>query len=447
MIVLKFGGTSVQSAERINGVIDIAESQLNDAPLVVASAMGKTTDKLVAIEQEVQKAKSGRPKNIISEIEDLHYATAKALLTGKLYEKGCKALDALFKELNSLVTGLHLLGECTDRSRDALLSFGERLSTTLIALRAEERGIYTELLDSRKLIITDDEFSKATPLMENTIRAIEKNVNAESGKLLVAQGFIASTTQGITTTLGRGGSDYSATIFGAALQAEAVQIWTDVNGIMTTDPRIVPEAKTVDEISYDEASELAYFGAKVVHPSTIQPAVETHIAVQVKNTQDPDGPFTSIIPEPRKKGIRAIAAKKEVTLININSSRMLNAYGFLQKIFSIFEKHTTPVDLIATSEVSVSMTIEDASYIDQILKDLSTYGIVNIEHDCSIICLVGHQLWKDSQFIADIFSSITDIPIRMISLGSSDTNLSLVVPDDYAERVISQLHSRFFHEH
>ena len=317
-------------------------------------------------------------------------------------------------------------------------------TTTVLHARALSSGHDAVLLDSRDLVLTDSNFTAATPDFERTNAAVQANLKPEKGKMYITQGFIGRAPNGATTTLGRGGSDFTATILGAALGADEVQIWTDVNGIMTSDPRIVTGARTVSALSYEEAAELAYFGAKVVHPSTIQPAIDKNIPVLVKNTLDPDGPFTTITGDTPETGISAIAGKKNITLVNITSSRMLNAYGFLSRIFSVFEQHETPVDLIATSEVSVSITIDDDAHVAEIVEDLSDFGSVNIEHGKAIICLVGKELWKDSSFIARVFNSLQNIPVRMISLGSSDINLSLVVPDSAIENAMSILHDHFF---
>jgi len=443
MIVMKFGGTSVQSAEWMNNALDIAESQLNRAPVMVSSAMGKTTDKLVNISLFAAEGKQKEAEALLSDIKHSHLDTAKEFLSEEFYEKALWKLEDHFKELTSLVRGLLLLKECTERSSDALLSFGELLSTTLLAYRAKERGIETELLDSRDLVVTDNVFTNASPKLEVTLKKIQEAVKPRAGKLYIAQGFIGRNEKGAVTTLGRGGSDFTATIFGSALNAEEVQIWTDVDGIMSTDPRIVPEAKTIPQISYEEAAELAYFGAKVVHPSTIQPAVENSTPVMVKNTRNTNGPHTAIIPSTGETGLKAISGKKNITLVSITSSRMLNAYGFLSRIFVIFAKYCTPVDLIATSEVSVSMTIENTTNLEDIVNELEELGKVTTQHENGIICLVGQDFWKDSGFVAGVFNALQPIHIRMISLGSSDTNLSLVVPEKHLEVAIQKLHGAF----
>jgi aspartate kinase len=310
--------------------------------------------------------------------------------------------------------------------------------------RAIERGIEAELLDSRELVKTDDGFTAALPIEDLTNRLITARVRPRAGSLPILQGFIGSTTGGATTTLGRGGSDYTATIVGAALRAEEVQIWTDVTGIMTSDPRIVKSARTIAEISYREAAELAYFGAKVIHPSTIQPAVNLGIPVLVKNTFRPGDSGTRIVSSIPRNGLKAIACKKGITLVSVGSSRMLLAYGFLRRIFEIFEKYETPVDLIATSEVSVSVTIDNAAAVNSIARDLAEIGTVGVETEKSIICLVGQDLWKDTVFLARVFSSLKDTPVRMISLGASDINLSLVVPVEATDASVTGLHQEFF---
>jgi aspartate kinase len=301
-----------------------------------------------------------------------------------------------------------------------------------------------ELFDSRELVKTDDNFTAAVPIEDLTNRLISSHVRTKPGMVAIMQGFIASTTGGAPTTLGRGGSDYTATIVGAALRAEEVQIWTDVTGIMTPDPRIAKTARTIDKISYREAAELAYFGAKVIHPSTIQPAVNLSIPVWVKNTFRPEEAGTCITANVPGIGLKAIACKKGITLVNISSSRMLLAYGFLRRIFEIFEKYQTAVDLIATSEVSVSVTIDNSSAINAIARDLSEIGTVGVESDKSIICLVGQDLWKDTTFLARTFSSLKGTPVRMISLGSSDINLSVVVPVETTDAAVRTLHDEFF---
>lgn len=444
MIILKFGGTSVQDAVRMDEALSITASQIGRAPVLVSSAMAKITDSLLLLSKRAIEGNEKEAQGLFDEIRKRHLDTANSFLKGKQKDDAVGQLEGYLTELQSLTRGLLLLKECTPRSLDAIASFGELMSTCLLYYRALERGIAAEFFDARDLIVTDDAFTSALPLFEETIAKIRNRMKPESGKIIVTQGFIGRTKSGATSTLGRGGSDYSATIFGSALNAEEVQIWTDVNGIMTTDPRIVPEAKTVPFMRYEEAAELAYFGAKVVHPSTIQPAVDKNIPVLVKNTMDPDGLYTSIEGRNQETGIRAIASKKSISLININSTRMLNAYGFLNRIFAIFDKYKTPVDLIATSEVSVSMTIDNPAYIDPIIEELEKIGYVSVEQGKGILCLVGRNFWQDSAFVARVFKALDGIRVRMISLGSSDINLSIVIPEDQLHDAVRKLHREFF---
>lgn len=449
MIVLKFGGTSVRDGEWINKALEIIKNQLHRAPVVVASAMGKTTDRLQDIAHLAEKGKRDEAESIIQTLIDSHSSVVSGFLSENNSAACLSELELLFARLKSITKGLSLLRECTPRSNDAILSFGELLSTTIIAYMARESGIETTFKDSREFIKTDDQFTKARLLDDLTNNHIKEEIKPEKGKLTVVQGFIASTRNGVITTLGRGGSDYTASIIAAALQAEEIQIWTDVDGIMSSDPRIIPKAATVSFISYKEAAELAYFGARVIHPSTIQPAINLGIPVLVKNTGNPGAEGTHIIPDEQVKQQKeelpkALAFKKGITVINITSFRMLLAYGFLRMIFEIFEKYKTSVDIISTSEVSVSMTIDNTTHLNSIEEHLKNIGNVVIEDNMSIICLVGQGLWKNPVIISRVFKSLDSIPVRMISLGASDTNLSFVVPDKQAENTIKSLHHTFF---
>ena len=444
MIVMKFGGTSVQSAEKINNALDIAANELPLRGVVlVSSAMGKTTDRIIDAYTSAESGRAESSLGYMEDIKDLHFKTARELLNGENLAAADAALDQIFAQFASLLKGVVLLKDCTPRTRDIFLSFGERLSTLLIAARASERGMNAVLLDSREFMITDAAFGSASVDFEKTNAKIIGKIQSGREKLYVAQGFIGATPEGVTTTLGRGGSDYSASIIGAALDAGEVQIWTDVDGIMSSDPRHVRGVKTIPSITYGEAGELAYFGAKVVHPSTIQPAVGKGIPVKVLNSGRPSHKGTTISSAAPVNGLKAIANKKNITLIHIESTRMLNAYGFLSRIFCVFDKYETSVDLVTTSEVSVSVTIEDASRLPEIEKELEPIGKVKIEEGKSIICLVGQELWKNGGFLSQVFKTCEGVPLRMISLGSSDINLSLVVPEDKTDAVVQKLHDQF----
>lgn len=452
MIVLKFGGTSVRDAEWIGRAVEIARRQLDRSPILVASAMGKTTDTLVELSD---RAAAGDEAAVRHGADELEAAHAKALrdlasLEGDAGAEAAPQLQELFQELRSLLQGVTLIREASPRTRDALLAFGERLSTLLIYTAARQRGIPVRLLDSRTLISTDSTFGSATPDVPATREALRAALPAagkadtETPELVIMQGFIASNPEGVTTTLGRGGSDYSATIIGAAVDAEEVQIWTDVDGIMSADPRLVPTARTLGDISYVEAAELAFFGARVVHPFTIQPAIDRGIPVYVRNTARPEEAGTRISGSFAARGVRAITAKRGITVITINSYRMLNAYGFLSRIFGVFARHQVSVDLVATSEVSVSMTVDRPERVGAIVGELEEHGQVTVEEEKAIVSLVGKDLWKESSVLARVFQTLEGISVRLISLGSSDTNLSLVVADGEAGRAVAQLHGAFF---
>ena len=441
-MVMKFGGSSVRNAEMIRRVIDIARSRLDETPVLVASAMGKTTDMLVLVADHAEAGDRAAAFALIERLEQNHYAAAAELMS----EAGGleRAVRLLFEELRGLAQGIYLIRECSPRSRDAVLSFGERLSTLIITAAARELDVDAELVDARSLVRTNGDFGTASPDMEASTRLIRAHLRPRPGHLYVTQGFIGSTVEGVTTTLGRGGSDYSATILGAALEAESVEIWTDVTGIMTSDPRITPDAQTIPTISYDEAAELAYFGARVVHPYTILPAVRRAIPVWVRNTSSPDEAGTRIQAQTEGAGIRAIASKSGITLVTVQSSRMLNAYGFLRALFAVFDAHRVSVDLVATSEVSVSMTVDRDVNIAPIVADLAPLGEVTVEREKSIICIVGRGVFQNAGLLSEVFAAIDPNPVRMISLGSSDINLSILVAESDADRVVRSLHARLF---
>ncbi len=444
MIILKFGGTSVRDAHWIGRAISIAEGQLDRDPVLVASAMGKTTDTLVELSALALSGKREEVTVTVDRVQRNHEAALSILAPGD--SETHDALAALIQELRNLLQGVTLIRECSPRTQDALLSFGERLSTLLIAAGARARGIECRLHDSRTLLRTDSNFGSATPDMEETTTALREAIlGAEGTRVLhVLQGFIAADSAGVTTTLGRGGSDYTATIVGASLEAEEVQIWTDVDGIMSADPRVVEGARTLEEISYVEAAELAFFGARVVHPYTIQPAIERGIPVYVRNTERPELPGTRITGEFAERGVRAITVKRGITVITINSYRMLNAYGFLSRIFDVFARHHVSVDLVATSEVSVSMTVDTTDRIAEVVTALEEHGQAHVEDQKAIVSLVGKDLWKDSSVLARVFQTMEGIPVRLISLGSSDTNLSLVVSEGDGVTTVQRLHHAFF---
>jgi aspartate kinase len=445
MIVCKFGGTSVQDAEAMTRVAEIIGARRKQQPVVVASAMGKTTNHLLEAAQTAAKGKRQEALDLLTKIKDKHLKEAQKL---GIAVTEAEIFQAYFKEMRDLVKGLAALGELTPRITDAIASYGERLATAILTQVLELHGIPAQLMDARECIITDDNFMRAAPLFDLTDAAIVEHLRPviRAGKVPVFQGFIGRTRSGITTTIGRGGSDYSAAIVGAALDADDIQIWTDVDGIMTTDPRMVKEARRIKAISFDEAAELAYFGAKVLHPATIIPAVRKKIPVHVLNSYKPDQEGTLITDEapPCENPVKAIAYKNGITVVNVASTRMLMAYGFLKKIFEIFDHYQVPVDVVATSEVSVSLTVDDTSKLWDIVTELKKVGEVNVEGSKAIVCCVGDNLRNIPGVPHLVFNALQDVKIQMISQGASAINISFVLEQDQLPDAVRGLHDAFF---
>ena len=450
MIVCKFGGSSVRDARCIERVVSIIEGVLSDAPVLISSAMGDTTDSLLTLREMTLSSTREEVRRARKQLIATHMEALNAVTTGAPHgvrDRWYQEVSHLSEELSALLQGLVLIGDVSDRSTDTLLSFGERLSTAIICACAQAHGIETTLIDSRTVVRTGTTHGNATPDLPTSYRLIAKAVRPAAGRLTIAQGFLGSTDEGRTTTLGRGGSDYTATIFGAALGAQRVEIWTDVDGIMTCDPRKIPRATTVEELSYAEAAELAYFGAKVIHPATMIPAVEKRIPIVVCNTQNPTGPRSVITSQPSSTGLRALAGRTGVTVLTVHSSRMLNAYGYLSRIFAVFESHQMSVDLIATSEVSVSVSLDSPTVPHGLVEELSRWGEVEWTTDRAVVSLVGEKLWKNPRVIHDVFSAVDQIAgqeVEMISLGSSNTNLSFVIAQERYDRTMEALHAKFF---
>ena len=450
MIVCKFGGTSVQDAEAMERVAAIVKQRIDQRPAVVASAMGKTTNGLLNAASLAADGKRQEALEVLSALKHHHLSEARKLGLAVPGDEVHETVTSHFKEMANIVRGLATLGELTPRSMDAMASYGERLSTLLLCHCLTSRGIPAELKDARQFIITDDNFTRAAPLFDLTDSAIREHIlpDINAGKVPVIQGFVGSTRKGITSTIGRGGSDYTAAIVGAALEAYDIQIWTDVDGIMTADPRVVPEARRVRVISFDEAAELAYFGARVLHPATILPAVRRKIPVHVLNSFKPDLEGTLITAEalPCANPVKSIACKKGITIVNIASTRMLMAHGFLRVIFEIFDRFRVPVDVVSTSEVSVSLTVDDTSSLWDIVTELKKVGEVSVEGGKAIVCCVGDNLRNTSGVLHLLASAVRDVNVLMISQGASAINVTFVIDEDQLGRCLRYLHDVFFQE-
>jgi aspartate kinase len=445
---MKFGGTSVQDAAAFLRVADIVLSQKEVAPVVVTSAMSKFTDALLNAFELAKKGDSGEGFSSLGAHFDRHQAVSSELLA----QPGRTAFEAELnlakEELSSLLMRVERRSLPLSMLKDAVVSYGEQLSSRLLAEVCKSKGINARQMDSRRLIVTDEEYGAATPIWIETENLIQLELKSliENGEVPILGGFIAASRSGETTTLGRGGSDYSAALVGAALRAREIQIWTDVTGVLTCDPRICADARTIDILSYEEAAELAYFGAKVLHPKTIKPAVDYEIPVRVCNSHQPNEKGTMVLAKseisPNK--IKSIAHKTGITILRISSARMLGSYGFMSALFQVFERFRTVIDVISTSEVSVALTLDNAESIDKIVTELERLGDVEVEHGHAVICVVGEGLRASSGLASKIFSTISDINISLISHGASSVNLTFVVKEDVAGEVIKRLHNEFF---
>jgi aspartate kinase len=449
MIVMKFGGSSVESAAAIERVAGIVKAREAQRPVVVVSAMGKTTNKLLAIASAALAGNRAEYIRQLHDLRDFHSREARQVTPLDHRAELDRTLDDHFQELTELVKGLAVLGELTPRSIDAISSYGERLSSYIVTLAFRHFGMATEHLDSRRVIVTDKRHTQAAPnytetyaRLANTLRPLAEN------RVVVMGGFIGSTEEGVTTTLGRGGSDFTASLVGAGIGADEIQIWTDVDGMLTADPTILPGGHRVKTISFAEAAELAYFGAKVLHPATVLPAVEKNIPVLILNSRRADVPGTRIVAEnvPCGNVVKSIACKRRIALVNIHSTRMLMAHGFLRRIFEVFDRFETPVDMVATSEVSVSLTIDNLQRLDEIAAELRQFAEIDTEKDQVIVCLVGENIRYTPGVARRVFGALDGINIRMISQGASLLNLSFVVAEADLVRTVQALHEEFFAE-
>ncbi|MDZ7369900.1 MAG: lysine-sensitive aspartokinase 3 [candidate division KSB1 bacterium] len=450
MLVMKFGGTSVGNAAAIQRVCSIIAGRSAQKPVVVTSAVGGVTNKLVRLSKLAGQGERKDAESLLEEIIIQHRTIAEELdlFTDQVFAVAFQQAEALLREA---VARVFADGRLTDESYDAVISTGEFFTANMLPAVLRKNGLAAVFADARAMMMTDDHFSAARPLLdESTPRARSILVPiVQSGKIPVTQGFVGSTLDGRTTTLGRGGSDYSATLFGAMLQVGLVEIWSDVDGVLTADPSLVPDAHRIRYMSFQEAAELAYFGAKVLHPATLAPAVERDMTVKVLNSMNPSFDGTAIskhrpVDALHEGRVKSIAYKEGLTVITVISDRMLMAYGFMAKVFSVFEKYETPVDLVATSEVSVSMTIDNTRRLEEIVAELAQIGSVQVEKGKAIVCLVGDGLKKAKGIPGQVFGLLQDTRISLISQGASEINLSFVIDEDDLKRVVPRLHDYFF---
>jgi len=447
---MKFGGTSVEDAKAIDRTAAIVGGRRKRGleAVVVVSAMAKVTDQLLAAASAAGRGDKAGALAISARLRHRHIDTAAELLENGRFVAIQPALNVEFDALDDLLRGIAAVGELTPRTNDLVVSFGERLSSRIVAEAFEQRGLNGAHVDARTCVITDSNYGKAAPLED----AIEKRLTElvlpliMAGKTPVMGGFIGSNAEGITTTLGRGGSDYTAALVGGGLHAGAIEIWTDVNGIMTTDPRICPDALRVKTISFEEAAELAYFGAKVLHPATILPAVQKSIPVWVLNSRNAENEGTKItaVPAKCKSPFKSIAAKKRLTIIDIVASRMLMSHGYLKAVFDVFDKYKCAIDMVSTSEVSISLTVDSNERLPEICSELAKIADVKMEGHKALVCLVGEDIRGHNGIAGQVFSAISHVNVRMISQGASEINMSFMIDEEDVEEALRSLHGYFF---
>ena len=450
LVVMKFGGTSVEDATAMKrtAAIVAGRRKKNLNAVVVVSAMAKVTDLLIASGAAAGRGDRHGSLAISERLRTRHIDTSIKLLETERFLKIRPTIEAEFDALDDLLRGIAAVGELTPRTADLVVSFGERLSSRIVAEAFDQHGLNGAHVDARTCIITDSTYGKGVPQEE----AIEAKLTelvlplVLAGQTPVMGGFIGSNEKGITTTLGRGGSDYTAALVGGGLHAGAIEIWTDVNGIMTTDPRICADALRVKTISFEEAAELAYFGAKVLHPATILPAVQKSIPVWVLNSRNAENEGTKItaMAPSCASPFKSIAAKKRLTIIDVVASRMLMSHGYLKAVFDVFDKYQCAIDMVSTSEVSISLTVDSNQRLPEICAELSKIADVKLEGNKALVCMVGEDIRGHNGIAGRVFSAISHVNVRMISQGASEINMSFMIDEEDVEEAIRSLHQVFF---
>lgn len=447
MIVVKFGGTSVGDSDAINRAADVVSSRAERAPVVVVSAASGTTTELLSLAEQASRGQLIGALRAVEHIRERNLAMCDTLLRGS---PACAdttgEIAAMCDEVASLAEALTTLGHITPRSLDAVACFGEQISSLLVTEAFRARGLPAQHVDARNVMVTSDHFTEAEPQVDAIAERAREFIApvVRAGAIPVLGGYIGATAAGITTTLGRGGSDYTASLLGAALAADDIEIWTDVDGMLTADPRVVANARLIPQIRFDEASELASFGAKVLHPNTIAPAVRRGIPVYIYNTRNPAKSGTRITFDAPRRSVTAIAAKGDVTIVKVSAPRMLLAQGFLRSVFEICERHRTSVDVVATSEVSVSVTLDDAARLDELLVDLRMLGDVSVERERAVVAIVGAGIGDHASCMGRALQALGDAHVHMLSLSASGINLTVVVDGHAMHDVVRALHSEFF---
>lgn len=437
MKVMKFGGTSVGMPERMHHIVSLVTSQTEPA-IVVLSALSGTTNALIEIIFNIAKGDRSAAKQNIDKLEEHYHDFINGLVKKPEAIKKANSIVAEHFEFLNIILKISF----SEALSKDILAQGELLSTKLFSTYLEEQGIEHVLIPALEFMTID--YNDEPQIGSIRVKLTQLLGQFPNKKLFVTQGYICRNARGEVDNLKRGGSDYSASLIGAAMNATVCEIWTDIDGMHNNDPRIVKKTVPIEQLSFEEAAELAYFGAKILHPASIWPAQQYKIPVKLLNTMQPEARGTLIIEEAGSVGVKAVAAKDNIIAIRVKSSRMLLAYGFLRKIFEVFEKYRTPIDMIATSEVAVSLTIDNPTHLKEILKELEPLGITEVDENQTIISVVGNEISKTSNIVKKLFESIQNIPVRMVAYGGSPHNISLLVPAAYKTQILQQLNKGMF---
>ena len=450
MIVMKFGGTSVANFEAITRTIFIIGGKLDQKPVVVVSALSKVTDLLYRISDAAASRNEAETKELLSQLRQRHVDLAAELLAQSMMkDEAIAKVNALCDALESIAMAVCSLGELSDRNKAIIISNGEYLSSTIIAYAMNSKGIRTKWVDARGMMVTNNSYLKAEPDMAAIIEKVPGVVaDAYEGMdAIITQGFVGVTRDGDPTVLGRGGSDYSASLIGMAVDAERIEIWTDVDGVRTADPRSVKNTKYLEKISFEEAAEMAHFGAKVLHPLTIEPAVKKNIPIYVLNSMNPSGKGTAILRnELIEDGVKSVSFKENIKVINIFSTRMINTSGFLRRVFEIFSESKVSVDLISTSEANISVTVDASQNIDPVVAELSEFADVIVDDDKSQVSVIGKNIVRLNGMLKKTFTPLKKCNVYMISQGASFVNISFVVDREELNEVVCELHRHLFEQ-
>ena len=448
MIIMKFGGTSVANFEAITRTIFIIGGKLDQKPVVVVSALSKVTDLLYRISDAAAAGNETETKDLLSQLRQRHVDLAAELLSQSvLKDEAVANVNSICDSLDSIAMAVCSLGEFSDRNKAIIISKGEYLSSTIIAHAMNSKGIRTRWIDARDMMVTNKSYLKAEPDMSAIAERVPGVVSQayEGVDAVITQGFVGVTADGEPTVLGRGGSDYSASLIGLAMDAERIEIWTDVDGVRTADPRSVKNTKYLEKISFEEAAEMAHFGAKVLHPLTIEPAVKKNIPIYVLNSMNPSGKGTAILRnELIEDGVKSVSFKENIKVINIFSTRMINTSGFLRRVFEIFSESKVSVDLISTSEANISVTVDAAQNIDSVVAQLSEFADVIVDDDKSQVSVIGKNIVRLNGMLKKTFTPLKKCNVYMISQGASFVNISFVVDREELADVVQDLHDHLF---